>query len=351
MERINMAVSKSNLIYALKHGKAVHISEVESGLKCNCTCPACNEPLIARKGQKTMHHFAHKAKSECEYGYQSSLHLAAKDILSEYKTIVLPEVAINFYNHGGSYKFVKISDAKEITFDRIVLEKKQGDIIPDVIGYVGNKKIYIEIFVTHAIDENKLKRIKSENISTIEIDLSDIDRNISKEELTEMLLKDNPAKKWIYNKLENEWYNRFIKHSIKLMINGSRVYHCPKSKKKWKGPPYAVITLDCQECEYCTDINYDYVRENNNYILCSGKERIAEIEDFDIPLEKRIEITNAQLERDAASKISQFICPYCDGNLVIRESQYGEFLGCSNYPRCQFSASINPETGEFKTRY
>jgi len=30
------------------------------------------------------------------------------------------------------------------------------------------------------------------------------------------------------------------------------------------------------------------------------------------------------------------ICPSCKGNLVERESKYGHFIGCSNYPKCKF---------------
>ena len=31
------------------------------------------------------------------------------------------------------------------------------------------------------------------------------------------------------------------------------------------------------------------------------------------------------------------ICPKCKGNLVLRSSQYGDFYGCSNYPKCKFT--------------
>ena len=30
------------------------------------------------------------------------------------------------------------------------------------------------------------------------------------------------------------------------------------------------------------------------------------------------------------------ICPRCGGNLVLRNGKYGEFWGCSNYPKCKF---------------
>lgn len=33
---------------------------------------------------------------------------------------------------------------------------------------------------------------------------------------------------------------------------------------------------------------------------------------------------------------SNLVCPRCGGRLVLRRSAYGEFYGCSNYPKCTF---------------
>ncbi len=33
-------------------------------------------------------------------------------------------------------------------------------------------------------------------------------------------------------------------------------------------------------------------------------------------------------------------CPECDGDVVIREGKYGKFKGCSNFPRCKWTASL-----------
>ena len=33
-------------------------------------------------------------------------------------------------------------------------------------------------------------------------------------------------------------------------------------------------------------------------------------------------------------------CPKCGGELVQRESKYGKFIGCSNYPRCHFTYNL-----------
>ena len=39
---------------------------------------------------------------------------------------------------------------------------------------------------------------------------------------------------------------------------------------------------------------------------------------------------------DDNKKINNMICPKCGSNLVIRNGKYGQFIGCSNYPKCNF---------------
>lgn len=82
------------LPYGLKDGKLVHISEVDKGKKCGCVCPACDSPLIAKKGEKTIHHFAHDKKYICNNGVETALHIAAKDMLEKEKRIHLPTVKV-----------------------------------------------------------------------------------------------------------------------------------------------------------------------------------------------------------------------------------------------------------------
>lgn len=76
------------LTYALdspnSSGKLVNIDEVENGNACNCFCPACHEPLIAKNnGEIREHHFAHKSGTECEHAYESMLILSAEKMIIE----------------------------------------------------------------------------------------------------------------------------------------------------------------------------------------------------------------------------------------------------------------------------
>ena len=64
-----------------KTREVVYIDNAKNGIECECICPACKSPLVAKNGgQKREHHFAHLNIVECEHGYQSALHYMAKDL-------------------------------------------------------------------------------------------------------------------------------------------------------------------------------------------------------------------------------------------------------------------------------
>ena len=95
--------------------------------------------------------------------------------------MVIPPVYVEFPQSGKPKELISME--REISIDDVELEKRFDDIIPDTVVYSGDKYFFIEIYVTHHIDDEKLKKLKEKNISTIEIDLSKIKRDISVEEL------------------------------------------------------------------------------------------------------------------------------------------------------------------------
>lgn len=43
--------------------------------------------------------------------------------------------------------------------------------------------------------------------------------------------------------------------------------------------------------------------------------------------------------RENNLKVEQGVCPKCGRALVKRKGKYGEFIGCSNYPKCRYKLS------------
>lgn len=83
---------KLKLPFGHKNGSIVHVSKVERGLACGCTCPGCGHSLVARKGNKVTPHFAHYKGQECENALESAMHLASKEVLMREEKIVLPQL-------------------------------------------------------------------------------------------------------------------------------------------------------------------------------------------------------------------------------------------------------------------
>ncbi|MDE6519843.1 MAG: hypothetical protein K2K91_05205 [Ruminococcus sp.] len=268
-----------NMTYALKEGILTSIEDVESGLKCNCYCLSCGALLEAHKGTKKAHHFQHHNSIECKYGYETSLHMLAKSIIEKEMNLVIPEVTFNFKT--GDYE-VRSYPAQSIKFDYVELEKRINNIIPDIVLHYGNKTLIVEIFVTHKIDKVKLEKIKARGISTIEIDLSKADRNISEDDLKRMLTTDCAEKRWIFNRYVDNVYKYLIHKAQKFPIIergfALHVDYCPIKSRYWRGKPYANVVDDCSCCKYCLEIEHEQEKYDFEYdypksiaVYCLGK--------------------------------------------------------------------------------
>ena len=59
------------------------------------------------------------------------------------------------------------------------MESGIGGLIPDVLVDIDGQTLAIEIFVTHRVGKEKIKRLRELDLSTIEIDLSMLDRDLT----------------------------------------------------------------------------------------------------------------------------------------------------------------------------
>ena len=260
--------------YGLRDGRVIEIHNVESGLKCNCTCSVCGHRLVAKKGNVTKHHFAHHEGSECNKAIETSLHIAAKDFLERTKAIKLPEVIVGLGSANG--QTITLSADQVMTFDKVFLEKRTDNIVPDIIVEKDGVQLFIEIAVTHFIDEEKREKIKRIGTSTIEIDLSNWDYDFKLSDLEAILLEDTKKKKWIYNRKSESFRVKASEGKIKRPVISrglaNHVDNCPIQARVWKGKPYANVIDDCWCCDYYLGERHD---EHGGmvFIYCNGHQR------------------------------------------------------------------------------
>jgi hypothetical protein len=254
----------------LRNSRIVHITEVESGLRCNCYCPCCGGKFVAYKGKILRPHFKHQVESNCNYSFETSLHYLAKEIIQEKRYLDLPMVNWTIPNTPFSW-FAENSvppfetvEFQRVYFDKVDVEKSESDFKPDLRCYVGDKQLLIEITVTHGIDEKKLRKIKNNDVPLLEINLSSLEHTITKKTLTKALYHKKASSpepknfKWIYNprndRVHGAQFERsgrifeFLKNNrkyIKLYGKNKEVYNCPLQQKHKAPHKYADV------CEYC----------------------------------------------------------------------------------------------------
>ena len=160
--------------------------------------------------------------------------------------------------------------------------------------HIGGKILFVEIYVTHAIDSSKLEKLKRAGISTIEIDLSKKDRMVTETELRDILLKVSDEKTWKYNvvadRISTKIYALSERKSLEDCDEGIYVDHCPVKSWLFGKNVRADFVQDCRECVFCYKYFFIQGEEGDiiRSLLCAGKDSIAEIEDIRIPKEKRI---------------------------------------------------------------
>lgn len=282
------------LKYGIKNGKEYHISEVASGLECQCHCPSCGEDLVAKKGknEKPQEHFAHRSKIDCEYTYETSLHCDAKRLIEKRKMIYLPyrnsyfdSVNLNgFYSLTSDYKKLGVTENRQYAVRNVVLEKKLHNFIPDIKCDISGKTLLIEIAVTSKIKEEKLNKIKEVGLPVLEIDISGMDRDFDEKDLEMNVIYNTHNKSWYENDKDDETIeilrykhqqileeiNKFIDPLMIKQYGGSKIIeNCPfilvNSKINSKKQLYECKQCDCHLATYefnilCGFKNYSVIK-------------------------------------------------------------------------------------------
>ena len=251
------------------NAELAHIGEVKRGLQCRCICPVCRSDLVAKQGKVQQHHFAHAKGAECADAVETALHLAAKDNLAKRREIVLPEVEIQFPH---SARRTVIAPVRRYPIESVEVERKLGSIIPDVIVAIGGRKLLVEVTLTHGVDTEKLTRVRELSLSCVEIDLSNTERELDREELETIVVDGTAQKRWLHNvrrsgaqnrKLSEATFLPWVERGFALHVDG-----CPIPARTWRQKPYANVADDCTGCEHT-------VAFDNGYDSAHGSDRVA----------------------------------------------------------------------------
>lgn len=177
-----------------KDGKYKHIRSVDNGLKCNCVCPECLQPLVANQGNVKSWHFAHASNAECKG--ESVIHRVAKQVIVNAAHRGLP---LYICSDGGNvYESDKdgivhskewYAPERQYHVQRAKEEVKLGSQIVDVLCHdsKGNA-LAVEIFYTHKKSDVDVEKFAKNSVEAIEIDVSGIPWDVTYEQIEQAVL-------------------------------------------------------------------------------------------------------------------------------------------------------------------
>ncbi|EII5671173.1 hypothetical protein LHO99_004639, partial [Vibrio parahaemolyticus] len=179
-----------------KDGKYKHIRSVDNGLKCDCVCPDCLQPLVANQGNVKSWHFAHASNSSCKG--ESVIHRLAKQVILNAAHSGLP---LHISSNGGTvYEQDKdgivhskswYAPERQYHIQQAEAEAKLGSQIVDVLCHdkAGNSLV-VEIFYTHKKSDVDIEKIAKNSVEAIEINVSRLPWDATYEQIEKAVLQN-----------------------------------------------------------------------------------------------------------------------------------------------------------------
>jgi len=187
--------------FGQKNGQMVTPADVPSGRACECFCPGCSLPLLAKKGEHNVWHFAHDGGG-CATGAETAIHLMAKQILAAERTISLPApgVTLSATDAFGKVKTVtaNLAKAQVARYTQVDLEVTRDNRRADAVGVDEHgAEHWVEVYVRHAVSAEKAQDLASQEYLSYEIQLNDLSAHLSLAELRTAVIASPGRVRWI----------------------------------------------------------------------------------------------------------------------------------------------------------
>ncbi|WP_165973884.1 hypothetical protein [Paucimonas lemoignei] len=171
--------------------------------------------MVARKGEIRAWSFAHQVneKVQCDWAAETAIHFAMKEIIAEQRQIFIPDLRVTVSkktSRGELLQSSAVIPGRLINLESVELEYSVHPIRPDVVAISQGKRLFIEVKVTHGVDDEKLRHIRKIGASVIQIDLSKANRTVDRDYLKELLLTAVAEKSWIFHRKRGVYETKLL---------------------------------------------------------------------------------------------------------------------------------------------
>ena len=185
-------------------GEIIDPISAKRGLACDCVCPGCRKPLVAKQGAIRVHHFSHAADSNCSNGQMTALLMAAKQVLQREKRTVVPALVVTVEREvRPALKKSKTLHAEQPPwhFEAVHLERAIAGHRADVHGTFADGSVgLVDFKVSRGVAGEKATAYREANLAALEIDLSKLlGESLSMVELTVRICDTALNKRWVHH--------------------------------------------------------------------------------------------------------------------------------------------------------
>ena len=206
--------------YSVSEEQLVDVYQVASGKRCGCECPSCRVPLIARKGNKKVWHFAHDSKSraqkdigKCDYSFYVSVRMMARQMMGNRLSIRLPKCEVMLSERvflSADYVHVSelVTESREIVLEDVSVDTTLGSDKVDVSGYVDGYCLAVVFTHPGREDFSHFSTLNEKKSGVVEISLTglnkrfinfDASKGSYRDILEDYISHDVSSKSWIYH--------------------------------------------------------------------------------------------------------------------------------------------------------
>lgn len=206
--------------YSEAEDRLVDVHQVQSGKLCDCICPSCKAPLIARKGSKKVWHFAHDSSSEvlkelekCSYSFFVAARMMARQLIGDSLEVALPGYELYLDEKVPlSNRLIHVSERvtkpRQVQLTDVDLDAEINGQRFDILGYVDGHALAFIFTHPGRDDLHRLENYdyRKSGIVAISLDaLKDEFRRLQTPNysygkiLSDYISNDSKSKKWIYH--------------------------------------------------------------------------------------------------------------------------------------------------------
>lgn len=219
--------------FAFKAGTEtlVDISEVARGKACDCICPSCSIPLIARHCTEDREdHFAHdpafkdhKDYIECDFSLHVAMRLMLKQLLAHSTQIALPDYSIKDPYTRNS---INVTQARTLEYENIEIEQAGFDAV------ISKDDYQLGVFISYYPGRMHTPEPSGSIKGIVQLDISNIahikqksSAQNSKDFLSSLLSGQSEVKSWYWHANQEACLNACKRQHIEREARNNEPYN------------------------------------------------------------------------------------------------------------------------------